>query len=320
MGMGLRGHSLFAVIVAATFAFGQAETTVPDRPANPSHTSERHEASTKPPTAASAELTKGQIKDMIQKVAEKDLENNRKLHDYTYCERQEQHKLNGEGAVASTETKTFDVLQIYGESVYRLVAKDDKPLSDKEAAKEDEKIQKLIDKRRNESDSERAKRLKKEEKEREDGREFVKEIGDAYNFTHVGTEQIEGRETYVIAAEPRPGFEPGRKEAKLLQKIRGRIWIDAAENQWVRLDAEVIDTISFGLFLARLHKGTHIVTEQTRVNDEVWLPRHTAVHVDVRVALLKNFNVNIDVTDKDYKKFHAESKIVGGVEEVKEQR
>ncbi len=193
-------------------------------------------------------------------------------------------------------------------------------LSEKEASKEDDKIQKIIDKRRNESDSERDKRVKKEEKEREEGREFVKEIADAYNFTHVGTEQIDGRDTYIIAAEPGPGFEPHRKEAKLLTKIRGRIWIDATESQWVKLDAEVIDTISFGLFLARLHKGTHIMTEQIRVNDEVWLPRHTAVHVDVRLALLKNFNVNLDVTDKDYKKFHAESRIVGGIEEVKEQR
>ena len=147
----------------------------------------------------------------------------------------------------------------------------------------------------------------------------MKEIADAYNFTHVGTEQVEGRDTYIIAAEPRPGFEPRRKEARFLTKIRGRIWIDSAESQGVKLDAELIDTISFGLFLARLHKGTHILTELTRVNDEVWLPRHTAVHVDVRVAFLKNFNVNVDVTDKDYKKFHAETKIVG-MEEVKEQR
>ncbi len=52
------------------------------------------------------------------------------------------------------------------------------------------------------------------------------------------------------------------------------------------------------------------------MNDEVWLPRHVAVHVDVRVALLKNFNVEQDITYRDYKKFHAASKIVG-VEEVK---
>jgi len=312
--------SIFSAILAAAFAFGQAGTAVPDRSPTPPPSSERDEAEKPLPRSIPVKLSSEQIKELIQRVAEKDVENNKKLHDYTYSERQEQHKLDGKGAVTSTETKSFDVLQIYGESVYRLVAKNDKPLSEKDAAKEDEKIQKIIDKRRNESDSEREKRLKKEEKEREDGRDFVKEIADAYNFTHVGTEQIEGRDTYIIAAEPRPGFQPHRKEAKVLAKIRGWIWIDAVENQWVKLDAEVIDTISFGLFLARLHKGTHIVTEQTRVNDEVWLPRHTAVHVDVRLALLKNFNVNVDVTDKDYKKFHAESKIVGGIEEVKEQR
>ena len=312
--------SFSVLVLAGSLAFGQSKTAVPDDTPTSTLSPARSQVEKPAPPSIPVKLTSEQIKDLIQRVAEKDLENDKKLHDYTYSERQEQHKLDGKGEVTSTETKTFDVLQIYGESVYRLMTKDDKPLSEKEAAKEEEKLQKIIDKRRNESDSDRKKRIKKEEKEREDGREFVREIADAYNFTHVGTEQIEGRETHIIAAEPRPGFVPHRKEAKFLPKIRGRIWIDAAESQWVKLDAEVIDTISFGLFLARLHKGTHILTEQTRVNDEVWLPRHTAVHVDVRLALLKNFNVNLDVTDKDYKKFHAESKIVGGIEEVKEQR
>src|SRR5215510_14914896 len=304
--------SLLTFSLIAICALAQADSNASDQ--SGASSSVRQELSR---SAPSATLSSEQIKDLIQKVADNDLENNKKLHDYVYSERQEERKLDQQGAVSSTETKTFDVLQIYGETVYRLVATDDEPLSVKEAAKEEEKIQKLIDKRRNESPSEREKRLKKEEKEREEGREFVEEVAAAYNFTHVGTEQVDGRDAYVIAAEPRPGFEPHRKEAKFLPKIHGRIWIDATEKQWVKLDVEVIDTISFGLFLARLHKGTHIVTEQTRVNDEVWLPRHTAVHVDVRVALLKNFNVNLDVTDKDYKKFHSESKIVG-IEEIKE--
>lgn len=312
------GVQLFVLAVVGAVAFGQSEPTAPDGALAPYVSPHLDDSEKTVPSPVPVKLTSEEIKELIQRVADKDLENNKKLHNYTYSERQEEHKLNGKGEEVSTETKTFDVVQIYGESVYRLVAKNDKPLSEKEAAKEEEKIQKIIDKRRNESDSDREKRLKKEEKEREDDREFVKEIADAYNFTHVGTEQLEGRDTYVIAAEPRPGFEPHRKEAKILTKVRGRIWINAAENQWVKLDAEVIDTISFGLFLARLHKGTHIMTEQTRVNDEVWLPRHTAVHVDVRLALLKNFNLNVDVTDKDYKKFHAESKIVG-IEEIKEE-
>jgi hypothetical protein len=316
MGMRRRGGVSLVLVLAATVAWSQAQPVASPPASSPGAVaqaeSEKPVASPAPPV-----LSNEQIKELIQKVAEKDVENEKKLRDYTYTERQEERKLDGKGKVKSTETKSFEVLQIYGEQVYRLVAKDDKPLSGKDAAKEEEKIQKILDQRKNESPSEREKRLKKEEKARQERRGFVKEIADAYSFTHTGSETIDGRETYVIVAEPRPGFEPHRKEAKALPKLRGRIWIDAAESQWVKIDAETIDTISFGLFLARLHKGTHIVTEQTRVNDEVWLPRHTAVHVDVRVALLKNFNVDVDVVDRDYKKFHTETKIVG-MEEVKQ--
>lgn len=253
---------------------------------------------------------------MIRLSAEKDMENDKRQRDYTYVEREEQHKLNGKGEVSSTETHTYEVMQIYNEQVRRLTAKDDKPLSAKDAAKEEEKIQKIIDKRKNESDSQREKRLKEEEKQRQEDREFVKEIADAYDFKLAGIETLDGRETYAIDGEPRPGFEPKRKEAKILPKFRFRVWIDRAENQWVKLDAQCIDTVSFGLFLARIHKGSRIVIDTTRVNDEVWLPRHVAVHVDVRVALLKNFNVEEDIIYKDYKKFHAASRITG-MEEVK---
>ena len=265
---------------------------------------------------APIDLSREQIQEMIRLSAEKDLENDKRQRDYTYVERVEEHKLNGKGEVTSTETRTYDVLEIYSEQVRRLTAKDDKPLSAKDAAKEEEKIQKIIDKRKNESDSQREKRLKQEEKERADNREFVKEVADAYDFKLAGIETVDGRETYVIDGEPRPGFEPKRKEAKILPKFRFRVWIDRTENQWVKLDAQCIDTVSFGLFIARIHKGSRILIDTTRVNDEVWLPRHVAVHVDVRLALLKNFNVDEEISYKDYKKFHAASRITG-MEEVK---
>jgi hypothetical protein len=265
---------------------------------------------------APVSLSREQIQEMIRLSAEKDMENDKRQRDYTYVERVEEHKLNGQGEVSSTETRTYDVLEIYNEQVRRLTTKDDKALSAKDAAKEEEKIQKIIDKRKNESDSQREKRLKQEEKEREDNREFVKEIADAYDFKLAGVQTLDGRDTYVIDGEPRPGFEPKRKEAKILPKFRFRVWIDRTESQWVKLDAQCIDTVSFGLFIARIHKGSRILIETTRVNDEVWLPRHVALHVDVRLALLKNFNVNEEITYKDYKKFHAASRITG-MEEVK---
>jgi hypothetical protein len=255
-------------------------------------------------------LSEDQIRNLIRQTAEKDMENDKRQRDYTYIQREEQHKLDGKGETKSTEIKTSEIMELYGEQVERLISKDDKPLSDKDAKKEEEKIQKVIEKRKNESEHDREKHEKKEEKDREQGRQFVREVADAYNFHMAGIESLAGRDTYVIDAEPRPGYEPHLKEGKFLPKFRFRAWIDKDESQWKKLDIQCIDTVSLGLFLARVHKGSRIVIEQTRINDEVWLPQHINVKVDVRLALLKNFNVEDDITYRDYKKFRIGTKIV----------
>jgi len=262
------------------------------------------------PSAKPVDLSEEEIRQLIQKVAENDIANDQKQRDYTYTERQEEHKVDGTGQVRSTESTTHEIMVLYGEQVERLVRKNDKPLSEKEASKEDERIQKIVEKHKNETEEEREKRQKQEAKDREEEREFVKEVSEAYTFHAVGQESIAGRDTYVIDADPRPGFHAHRKEAKYLSKVRGRIWIDKTESQWVKLDVEAIDTLSFGLFLARVHQGTHIVIEQTRINDEVWLPKHVWMKLDAKIALLKNYNLTDDITYTDYKKFRTGTKIV----------
>jgi hypothetical protein len=255
-------------------------------------------------------LSEEQIRELIRQTAEKDMENDKRQRDYTYIQREEEHRLDGKGQVKSTEIKTSEVMELYGEQVERLISKDDKPLSDKDTKKEEEKIQKVIEKRKNESEEDRKKREAKEEKEREQGRQFVHEVADAYNFKFAGAESLAGRDTYVIDGEPKPGYQAHMKEAKILPKFRFRAWIDKDESQWKKLDIQCIDTVSFGLFLARFHKGSRIIIEQTRINDEVWLPQHVNVKVDVRLALLKDFNVEDDITFRDYKKFRTNTKIV----------
>lgn len=261
--------------------------------------------------AAPGLLSEDQIKELIQKVAANDLENDKKQRDYTYTERDVENTLDGKGQTKSVETETYEVLNIYGDSVQRLIAKNDKPLSAKDAAKEEQKIQKIIDKHQKESDKDREKRAKKQEKDREEGRQFEREIADAYNFTLLGTELVGGRETWAIQAEPRPGFVPHMKYANYLPKFHGRMWIDKADLQLAKLDVECLDTVSWGGFLARFHRGSHFMIEQTRVNDEVWLPRQLDFKVDVRLALLKTFRVNEEQTFRDYKKFRTDAKIVG---------
>jgi hypothetical protein len=313
--MRFRSLHVLSVLCLTTLVVAQEPTSPPAQapPSNEQTAGKQTRGPSPPPIElkpdASGTVPEEQIRELLRRVADKDIENDKRLRDYTYIEREEQHRLDGKGTVKKVESRTSEVLVIYGEEVQRLIAKDDKPLSEQDAKKEEERIQKITDKRKNESDSDRRKRLEKEEKNRDDGRKFVLEVADAYDFRLVDSETLDGHETWVLDGEPRPGFEPKSREAKFLPKLRGRIWIDKTEMQWVKLDVTTTDTISVGLFLARIHKGTRIVVETTKVNEEVWLPKHVDFHVDLRLALLKNLSVDVEQTFRDYKKFRTDTKI-----------
>ena len=314
--LGMTKIGVIAAILLAFFAVAQ----------EPGLNSPQNVRPVQPPSAPPTQLLpdvsgtvpQEQIRELLRYAQEKEFENEKRLRDYTYIEREEEHMLDGNGHVKKVKTRTLEVLEVYGEPVERLIAKDDKLLSSEDAKKEDGKIQKVIDRRKNELERDRRKRVEKEEKEHDEDRKFVLEIADAFDFRLVGSEVLDGRDTWEIEAEPRPGYQPKERATKLLSKFKGRVWIDKAEGQWVKLDITAIDTISVGLFLARFHKGAHIVAEQTKINDEVWLPKHVAVQVDVRLALLKNINADVDQTFRDYKKFRADSKITVVGEEVRQ--
>jgi len=294
---------LFATSLAGVPALGQQDQAVSKTP---------------PPAAslpdltpdANGNLSQEQMKQLIRVVTENYRANYKKERDYTYIDREVENTLESDGGIKSAGSKTYEIMELYGEQVQRLIAKDDKPLSGKDAAKEEERIEKLTSKRKNESEEDRAKRQAEEEKLREKNREFVREVADAYDFRLVGSETLDGRDNWVIAGEPRPGFQAHLKDAQMLSKFHGRLWIDKNEVQLAKMDVEAIDTVSFGWVLARIHKGTRLVFEQTRVNGEVWLPQHISFKFDARVALFKGYNELDEETFRDYKKFRATSRIV----------
>lgn len=297
--MNLATICLFPALLA--LHLGPPSAMAQESPAKVAETAATTPAPASPPLTDPVEI--------IRRVAAHEGENEKKERNYTYTMNVLEKKLDGQGQVKSSETSGYDIMVIYGEQVDRQVTKNDKPLPPKEAEKEEEKINKLIEKYRNESEEQRAKRLEKAEKNHEEKRAFVKEIADAFNFTMLPPETVDGRSLYVIQAEPKPGFEPHTPNGKYLTKFRGKIWIDQNEYQWVKADLETIDTISFGWFVARLHKGSHLYLEQTRINDEVWLPKLVRLNLGARIALFKDVNFDVTQTYRDYKKFGSQTKI-----------
>ena len=109
---------------------------------------------------------------------------------------------------------------------------------------------------------------------------------------------------------PRPGYSPHIFSSRFLTKVNGKLWIDKAPNAFFKIQAEVIDTVTFGAILVRIHKGTRFSVEQTHVNGEVWLPRRIHLSGSARIALFKRIAGDLDITYRDFRKFSADSRIV----------
>jgi len=244
--------------------------------------------------------------DIVQKSVERDWTDYSSRKDYTYQERLEIREYGSDGNLNKKRSETNEVLVLEGRPYDRLVARDGRPLNEKDARKEQEKLDRESEKRRSESPAERA----KIEKDRAAQRKFIREVPQAFQFRLDGVDKISGQPVWVIDATPKPGFKPVESQAKLFAKVHAKVWIDQATYHWVKVDAQALDTLSFGLGLLRVAPGGTLHFEQTRVNDEIWLPSLTQVRADARLALLKKLRAEIDFTYHDYKKFQTDSRLI----------
>jgi hypothetical protein len=244
--------------------------------------------------------------DIIRHSVERDATNFERFKNYTFLERFEERRYGRSGNLSSKEVETYEFMVLGGRPYGKLVERDDKALPAKEARKEQDKMDKESAKRERESASDKA----KQDQDRAEERRYLREVPEAFDFSLQGTEQIDGRPVWIIAAQPKPGYKPKLKRAEILAHLRGKIWVDQADYQWVKAEVEVIDLISFGLGLLRLAPGSILNLEQVRVNEEVWLPARISVRADARLAYLRKLHEELDITYRDYKKFQADSRIV----------
>jgi hypothetical protein len=248
--------------------------------------------------------------EIMKRSVDRDFDNFERQKNYTYQQHQQDREFDAKGDVTKTETETSEILILVGRPYEKLIAKNGKPLSDSEARKEEEKMDRELAKRQNLSEAQKAKL----DQERVENHKYMRQLSDAFNFKLEGEETVSGKKTWVIDAEPKPDFKPASARARAFSKVRGKIWVDQNEYQWVKAEAEVLDTISMGWALFRIAPGGQIKFEQTRVDDELWLPAHVFIRADARVAYVKKIRTEIEFDFKDYKKFQSDSRIVSVAE------
>ena len=215
--------------------------------------------------------------------------------EYSFVEREAVSKHDSGQSV-----KTYQVFQIEGSPYNRLTAVNDQPLSAAQQAEEERKLRNEIQKRQQESEHERAKRVEKYQKERRQDCALMEGMVDALDFQIVGQETIDGRDCWVLNATPKPGYQPTKRELKVLAGMRGRLWIDKATSHWVKVQAEVFQTVSLYGFFAKVRPGTRFLLEQQPVTGNLWLPKHLSTHVNASAFGFINEDLVDDETYSNY--------------------
>src|ERR1017187_4074520 len=171
---------------------------------------------------------------------------------------------------------------IDGSQYNRWIAVNGHPLSPEQVRVEQRKMEAEIQRRVKHSREQRAKRRARYQKERTQDQAMMKEMAEAFQFKLAGEATVNGRAVYVLDATPKPGYVPKTRDTKVLTGMKGKLYIDKADAQWVKVEAEVIRPVSF-YAVATVSPGTKFELEQAPVGGGFWMPAHFAVRVNSNV-------------------------------------
>jgi hypothetical protein len=203
--------------------------------------------------------------------------------------------------------RTYRVLMIDGSPYNETIAIDGEPLSPAAQKREQAELQRVTEKRDRESPEARRQRIAKYKRGRKQDHELMSEMIAAFDFRMGGVETVDGRECYRVDAYPKPGYVPRSRDTKVLSGMKGTLWIDTKEYQWVRVEASVFRPVSFGLFIAHVEPGTEFVLDEGPVANNIWEPVHFVTKVKATILHFWSHNSTDDETYSDYRQDYANS-------------
>jgi len=214
---------------------------------------------------------------------------------YTYTEIVTNVERDKHGKEKKREIETYDVSFYQHREVERLVAKNGKPISSEDQAKQQRRIEKLIaqlEAGKNPPDPDANRRMS------------IAVLLRAEQFENPRREVFRERNVIVFDFEPDPAFKPANSYESFYKLMKGTMWVDEADLQVARVDFGLIGPFKIGGgALFEMKPGAHFVSEQSRFFGEVWLPTSAGVTFDGRALLFFGFGIEETTTFSNYQRF-----------------
>lgn len=221
---------------------------------------------------------------------------------YTFRSIQTVRQLDKNGGLKKVETEEREVFFVNRHRIQRLVRKNGKDLTPGEAKREQERVEKEVQKYTQPG---------QEDKDRDEI--TVTRLLEIVSFSNPRRVRLNGRSTVVFDFTGDPHAKTHGRNEEALKKISGTVWIDEADREVSRMSATLEDNyhVGFGL-LASVAKGSNLVFDQALVRNEVWLPTAIEVHLQAKALLVVGFRAEVQVKFDQYKKFQADAEQLPG--------
>lgn len=213
---------------------------------------------------------------------------------YTYLERDQNRHLDLAGHVKSEDVDVSRAILINGVQFDQILERNGRPLPPAEERKQKEELARLM----RQTPEQRAEKVRLEE---EENTSLVGEVPKAFDFELAGEDVVNGRPAWVLQATPHPGYQAQGRYGKMFSKVAGKLWVDKEDFGWIKVDGNVTQSFSMGLFFARVLRGSHITMEQTRVAEGIWMPEHIEVRAAARILFVKSLMIDRVLTYSEYR-------------------
>src|SRR5262245_1189316 len=218
---------------------------------------------------------------------------------FAYTETATSYQLDKDGLAREKESETREMTFYHGHRIWRVVAKNGKPLSGDDQEKEDRRVEKMI------RDIEAGRKFDLPYNQR---RIKLSDLLRVSRFSDSRRERFRDRDVIVADFEPNPDFKPANSGEAFAHNLAGSIWVDEKDLQIARVEFQLVNAfkVAGGAFFA-MRPGSRFVAEQGRFFDEVWLPTYSEVTISARAMLFASFGVNQKITYADYRRFDVKS-------------
>jgi hypothetical protein len=186
-----------------------------------------------------------------------------------------------------------EIIETKEGSLSRLLSINDRPLTAKQQAEEDQRVQELMTSR-----SAKRKLRRALDAETLQGRRLFKMLPDAFVFNYAGNDG----NLVKLSFRPNPTFRPPSLEARVFHDMEGEMWVNSQQERLAAFDGRLMQDVKFGFgLLGQLDKGGHFEVRQAEVVPGHWDLTTMSVEMTGKALLFKSIGVQKREKRRDFR-------------------